>query len=116
MAQPHPSGGRGESAVRWCVESGNGPLGPQIHPPSRSQSITDGTAACFSHAPDGLPEWDYQGSHGPAVRKLHRLLNDHLPDLKLVVDGQFGPVTDGRVREFQQRVDIAVDGIVGPQT
>ncbi|MGV9398611.1 peptidoglycan-binding domain-containing protein [Streptomyces sp. NPDC003668] len=41
---------------------------------------------------------------------------NHLPDLKLVVDGQFGPVTDGRVREFQQRVDIAVDGIVGPQT
>ncbi|WP_093879305.1 peptidoglycan-binding protein [Streptomyces sp. TLI_105] len=28
----------------------------------------------------------------------------------------FGPVADGRVREFQQRVDIAVDGIVGPQT
>ncbi|MGK3937373.1 peptidoglycan-binding protein [Streptomyces caeruleatus] len=57
-----------------------------------------------------------QGSHGPAVRKLQRLLNDHLPDLQLVVDGRFGPVTDGRVREFQQRVDIAVDGIVGPQT
>ncbi|MFD7877751.1 peptidoglycan-binding protein [Streptomyces sp. NPDC059766] len=57
-----------------------------------------------------------QGSHGPAVRKLQRLLNDHLPDLQLVVDGRFGPVTNGRVREFQQRVDIAVDGIVGPQT
>ncbi|MDX3839526.1 peptidoglycan-binding protein [Streptomyces europaeiscabiei] len=57
-----------------------------------------------------------QGSHGPAVRKLQRLLNDHLPDLQLVVDGRFGPVTDGRVRKFQQRVDIAVDGIVGPQT
>ncbi|MFC9398033.1 peptidoglycan-binding protein [Streptomyces sp. NPDC057027] len=57
-----------------------------------------------------------QGSHGPAVRKLQRLLNDHLPDLQLVVDGRFGPVTDARVREFQQRVAIAVDGIVGPQT
>ncbi|MFB6837188.1 peptidoglycan-binding protein [Streptomyces sp. NPDC056361] len=57
-----------------------------------------------------------QGSHGPAVRKLQRLLNDHLPDLQLEVDGQFGPVTDGRVREFQERVAIAVDGIVGPET
>ncbi|MFF7972490.1 peptidoglycan-binding protein [Streptomyces sp. NPDC007905] len=57
-----------------------------------------------------------QGSHGPAVRKLQRLLNDHFPDLQLVVDGRFGPVTDARVREFQQRVAIAVDGIVGPQT
>ncbi|MEU6622633.1 peptidoglycan-binding protein [Streptomyces litmocidini] len=57
-----------------------------------------------------------QGAHGPAVRKLQRLLNDHLPDMQLVVDGQFGPVTHARVREFQQRVAIAVDGIVGPQT
>ncbi|MBP5890219.1 peptidoglycan-binding protein [Streptomyces sp. LBUM 1481] len=57
-----------------------------------------------------------QGSHGPAVRKLQRLLNDHLPDLQLAVDGRFGPVTDGRVRQFQQRFAIVVDGIVGPQT
>ncbi|MEU1232299.1 peptidoglycan-binding protein [Streptomyces sp. NPDC005828] len=58
-----------------------------------------------------------QGAHGPAVRKVQRLLNAHVPDLQqLAVDGRFGPVTDGRVREFQGRVAIAVDGIVGPQT
>ncbi|MDW8808999.1 peptidoglycan-binding domain-containing protein [Streptomyces scabiei] len=47
---------------------------------------------------------------------MQRLLNDHLPDLQLAVDGRFGPVTDGRVRQFQQRFAIVPDGIVGPQT
>ncbi|MFJ5973787.1 peptidoglycan-binding protein [Streptomyces sp. NPDC093060] len=57
------------------------------------------------------------GSHGPAVRKLQRLLNGHVPDLhRLAVDGVFGPLTDGRVREFQRRLALTVDGVVGPQT
>ncbi|MCX4759133.1 peptidoglycan-binding domain-containing protein [Kitasatospora purpeofusca] len=75
--------------------------------------LTDGELA--QEASAGTPTLQ-QGSHGPAVRKLQRLLNGHLPDLQLAVDGRFGPVTDGRVREFQQRVAIAVDGVVGPQT
>ncbi|MFE7278314.1 peptidoglycan-binding protein [Streptomyces sp. NPDC057623] len=58
-----------------------------------------------------------QGSHGPAVRKVQRLLNARIPNLQqLAIDGRFGPVTHGRVREFQRRVAIAIDGIVGPQT
>ncbi|MGI5380558.1 peptidoglycan-binding domain-containing protein [Streptomyces sp. CA-251387] len=57
------------------------------------------------------------GAHGPAVRKLQRLLNAHVPDLQpLAVDGVFGPVTEKHVRRFQTRLAIAVDGIVGPQT
>ncbi|MFD9339528.1 peptidoglycan-binding protein [Streptomyces sp. NPDC060028] len=57
------------------------------------------------------------GSHGPAVRKLQRLVNAHVPDLRvLAVDGVFGPVTERHVREFQGRLHIAVDGVVGPQT
>ncbi|WP_333777173.1 peptidoglycan-binding domain-containing protein [Streptomyces sp. IBSBF 3136] len=75
--------------------------------------LTDGELAQEVSA--GTPTLQ-QGSHGPAVRKLQRLLDDHLPDLQLAVDGRFGPVTDGRVREFQQRVAIVADGIVGPQT
>ncbi|WP_176742568.1 peptidoglycan-binding protein [Streptomyces sp. LUP47B] len=51
------------------------------------------------------------GSHGPAVRKLQRLLNAHVPDIPpLAVDGVFGPVTDGRVRKFQRRLAVVVDG------
>ncbi|MFE3037033.1 peptidoglycan-binding protein, partial [Streptomyces canus] len=58
-----------------------------------------------------------QGSQGEAVRKLQRLLNEHVPDLpSLAVDGIFGPATDARVQEYQRRVEITVDGVVGPQT
>nr|WP_246422106.1 peptidoglycan-binding protein [Nocardiopsis mwathae] len=34
----------------------------------------------------------------------------------LDVDGIFGPLTEGAVRDFQRAQDIAVDGIVGLQT
>ncbi|QKZ21718.1 peptidoglycan-binding protein [Streptomyces chartreusis] len=58
-----------------------------------------------------------QGSQGPAVMRLQRLLNERTPDLApIAVDGDFGPITDGRVREFQRRTNITVDGLVGPQT
>ncbi|WP_374238331.1 peptidoglycan-binding protein [Mycobacterium sp. PSTR-4-N] len=59
-----------------------------------------------------------QGSTGPQVRELQRRLRDafagyagHLP-----VDGDFGPLTDAAVREFQRRSHLYVDGVVGPQT
>lgn len=60
----------------------------------------------------------YIGSTGPQVSELQRRLKaayssyaGHLP-----VDGDFGPLTDAAVREFQRRSNLTVDGIVGPQT
>ena len=60
------------------------------------------------------------GDTGDAVKRAQRALN-RAPDLPgftvLEVDGSFGPLTEGRVREFQQLVkSLMVDGIVGPHT
>jgi peptidoglycan hydrolase-like protein with peptidoglycan-binding domain len=58
-----------------------------------------------------------QPSHatGGAVRWLQRALR-RTRNLGLVVDGNFGPVTETAVKEFQQGAGLAVDGVVGPLT
>ncbi len=55
------------------------------------------------------------GATGTAVRRLQRALR-RTPDLGIVVDGIFGPTTEGAVKEFQLASGLAVDGIVGPLT
>jgi peptidoglycan hydrolase-like protein with peptidoglycan-binding domain len=55
------------------------------------------------------------GATGGAVRWLQRALR-RTPNLGLVVDGNFGPVTETDVKEFQQGPGLAVDGVVGPLT
>jgi peptidoglycan hydrolase-like protein with peptidoglycan-binding domain len=59
------------------------------------------------------------GSFGPLVTKLQAGLNrvfPSYPTMPLVVDGDFGPRTDLAVKEFQSRVGIEADGVVGPIT
>lgn len=51
---------------------------------------------------------------GTNVRKVQLLLRHH--GFGLVIDGDFGPQTDGVVRAFQASRGLAVDGIVGDQT
>ncbi len=63
----------------------------------------------------------WQGSRGPAVADLQRLLNAWIGvsrvGLRLLeVDGIFGPATDAAVRAYQRAQDLAVDGVVGPKT
>ena len=55
-----------------------------------------------------------EGNIGDDVISLQSLLNTHGYDL--IVDGIFGEKTDQAVRDFQERNDLKVDGIVGPQT
>tara|TARA_Y100000389_G_C17437624_1_gene506522 strand:- start:883 stop:1752 length:870 start_codon:yes stop_codon:yes gene_type:complete len=49
------------------------------------------------------------GSVGDEVKKLQRIL-------KLVIDGDFGPVTKKAVEAFQQKMSLLVDGMVGPKS
>ena len=60
-----------------------------------------------------------RGSQGEAVKGVQeeaafRDLSDNPPPL--AIDGIFGPRTEAFVRGFQEAVEIAVDGIVGPVT
>jgi peptidoglycan hydrolase-like protein with peptidoglycan-binding domain len=56
-----------------------------------------------------------RGDAGATVRKLQALLNAG-DDAGLDVDGDFGPLTERAVRDFQASRHLAVDGIVGVQT
>lgn len=54
---------------------------------------------------------------GDRVRALQIRLNRDYPAYsRLAVDGDFGPLTEGVVREFQRRAALTVDGIAGPAT
>ena len=59
-----------------------------------------------------------RGSSGTEVSELQAGLNFHIrrPAVPLVPDGVFGPKTEARLREFQTRKKITVDGIAGPET
>lgn len=58
-----------------------------------------------------------RGSRGNAVRNLQERLNRDYPRYsRLAVDGDYGPATEGVVREFQQRAGLLVDGVAGPET
>ena len=56
-----------------------------------------------------------KGNKGNGVRWIQYQLNVK-GGYKLIVDGNFGVLTDGAVRDFQKKTGITVDGIVGPIT
>ncbi|WP_088041056.1 glucosaminidase domain-containing protein [Bacillus sp. EAC] len=49
------------------------------------------------------------GEHGEQVKMIQGKLGIH-------VDGDFGPITERKVKEFQRKNKLYVDGIVGKQT
>jgi hypothetical protein len=59
------------------------------------------------------------GATGPAVALLQQGMNRVFPRYAaclLAIDGDFGPMTEAAVIEFQRRSGLDADGIVGPIT
>jgi len=56
-----------------------------------------------------------QGMRGGNVRTLQRALN-LIADARLSEDGDFGPATARKVRDFQAYFKLSADGVVGPKT
>jgi peptidoglycan hydrolase-like protein with peptidoglycan-binding domain len=84
-----------------------------------SQAMSDGivgpeTWAKLDNADTSDPTLR-DGSEGVAVRGLQRRLIGAGFAVD-EVDGHFGPQTEAAVRAFQERSELEVDGVVGPQT
>ncbi len=56
------------------------------------------------------------GSTGTAVREVQGLLNSKFGTRRLKADGNFGPLTEAVVKEFQTKAKLKADGIIGPRT
>ena len=55
-----------------------------------------------------------KGSRGEMVRQIQKALAG--AGLRVIVDGNFGPITEEAVKEFQKQKGLTPDGIVGPAT
>lgn len=55
-----------------------------------------------------------RGSRGEMVRQIQKALAG--AGLRVIVDGNFGPITEEAVKEFQKQKGLKADGIVGPAT
>jgi peptidoglycan hydrolase-like protein with peptidoglycan-binding domain len=121
-------GAQTEEAVRkFQTEQGlpvDGVVGPRtwakLSPSSQSSSSSSSScAASASSTPEQKVEkketeksdkpWLRQGSSGEAVKELQQALG-------IAADGVFGRLTERAVREFQFTHDLPVDGVVGPRT
>lgn len=107
--QMHFQLGWGEGDARWTalvakIRGGGIPAGPIIVPGNPAGSWN--------------PTLQY-GSAGAAVSELQSDMNRAFSGyqaMPLIVDGDFGPATKAAVVEFQRRVGLTPDGIVGPLT
>lgn len=81
-------------------------------PPYDSQAAPQPVPSTGDYLP--FPGVTRRGSRGEAVRQVQRRLIVH--GHQLAVDGDFGPMTERRVKVHQQAWRLEVDGIVGPKT
>lgn len=58
---------------------------------------------------------DEESPKGDDVKDLQRRLNE-LFQFGLIVDGKYGPDTTAKVKEFQRRMNIQIDGDFGPES
>lgn len=56
-----------------------------------------------------------RGSTGDGVKHLQTQLNSILK-AQLVIDGQFGALTEAALKQFQSRYGLVVDGVAGVET
>ena len=76
----------------------------------QAEGLLGGAVSERATAPTSLS----RGDRGAEVRELQKALAKKGYDI--IADGEFGPVTQGIVIDFQARNGLVPDGAVGPQT
>lgn len=124
------AGAGGPSPWTWRSYSGSNPHTKHLHlsvvasPAADDASpwhlpmfdLVSAPAAAPAPPTEAAPTLLRRGSTGARVSQLQRVLNAWYPWMKLTVDGDYGPATEGAVRELQRRAGITADGIAGPVT
>lgn len=64
---------------------------------------------------DSLPALQ-QGATGITVRRIQGLCQAALPNEPIVMDGNFGSITEAAIKQIQTQHHVTADGIVGPVT
>lgn len=113
--------GTGGAAVLGTVLLGSAFAGgaAQAAPaaPASAPAISSSTAAPAAPAPTAALHSSEKlrwGSQGSTVEQLQSALNDEGADL--AVDGKFGKLTHGAVKDYQRANGLQIDGVVGPET
>lgn len=113
--------GTGGAAVLGTVLLGSAFAGgaAQAAPaaPASAPAISSSTAAPAAPAPTAALHSSEKlrwGSQGSTVEQLQSALNDEGADL--AVDGKFGKLTHGAVKDYQRANGLQIDGVAGPET
>ncbi len=77
-------------------------------------STTATTGTTVGRVVDDPSDNVHSGDSGPGVEQIQYILTANGYDLP--VDGEFGPVTETAIRDFQKKNGLTVDGVVGPIT
>jgi hypothetical protein len=111
------------SGWKWVPYNGSNPHTKHTHlSVARSQSGFDyqgswGISGSVPTVKDIAGETLQLGSRGQDVQELQQVLNSWYPSLpQLNEDGEFGKLTEERVKYFQTRAGLVSDGVVGPKT
>lgn len=126
---PTLTGGHKDVSATACPGKNAYPRIGDINNRARAILAADDTKPAPAPAPKPTPPKAPTlrvGTRSTAVRHLQAGLNHTFPAYRysvkvrtgrlLAVDGIFGAATEAWVKEFQRRVGVTVDGIVGPVT